>query len=109
MNDRPERIIREFTPEEQARRQRGHEDEEEAMPQHLAEAQRRRTAMQEPGLSGELRRAVAASRLGIYEVSERSRVPLDALNASMAGDAPLDTDAASRITSVLNYGLAPTD
>lgn len=78
------------------------------MPEHVTEAHRRRAAMEEPGLSGELRRAMAANRLGIDRLSERSGVPLEALNAFMAGNAPLDTDAAGRIADVLNYHLAPS-
>ena len=76
------------------------------MPEHLAELDRLRAAMEEPGLSGELRRAIAASRLGIYAIAEQSSTPLDALNAFMSGEAPLDTDAATRIAAVLDCHLA---
>ena len=97
-----------FTPEQRQRWLHAVAEEEAARPDNLARLERRRAAMAEQSISGELRRAIAGCGLRLHDLARRSDVPAAALSDFMAGDAPLDTDQVSRIAAVLDCHLAPS-
>ena len=100
------------TPEEveaiKERWRRAAAEEEAARPANVARDRRLHEALQEQSLSGELRRAVFDSGLDVAVIADQARVPMKSLADFMTGDAPLDTDAAGRIASVLNCHLVPS-
>jgi len=62
-------------------------------------------AQDEPTLSGELRRAIHASRLPLSEIAARSRIPALALDEFLTGERTLRSDVLDRLASGLNLEL----
>jgi len=98
---------RPLTDEEAAELQCQVDQAEAERPDMIDRDRRRRAALQEPGVAGQLRRAIAAAGIRSPELAQRAGIPLAALSDFLAGDAPLDTDTAARLADVLRYELVP--
>ena len=94
-----------FTPEQRDEYRRIAAEEDAGREENLAWAKKLRNAEQERGFSGDLRRAINASRRPLRELSETLGVSLDELQAFRAGEGPLPTDAVDRLTELLNLRL----
>lgn len=102
------RSRRAATPEEIARHKQQWAEADAELPEFLARNQRRAKALQEPGFSGQLRRAVAASPLHPEHLAAAAGIPLQDLADFMCDDRPLDTAAVDRLAEQLRFTLVPT-
>lgn len=103
----PEREVHISTPEEREQNRLRRERAIAEIPEFLARAERREQALREQSVSGQLRRAIAESRLPYQILSKQSGVELVALADFMTGDAPLDSAAFARLAAALGYELVP--
>lgn len=99
------RIHRQLSPEEAAQLKALWEEAEAGIPEFLARNERRARALQEPGFSGQLRRAVVASGLHPHDLADATGIPLADLADFLCGDRPLDTAAVDRLTEQLQCAL----
>ena len=72
------------------------------------ESQMRSSAMGEQTLSGQLRRAIAASGLDHRELAAQTGLSPRTLAEFLAGAAPLDSSAFDRLATFLKHELKPT-
>lgn len=101
------RIHREFTPEERARWEQARDEAERELPDLLDRAKRRADALAEPTMSGQLRRAIKASELGLRDIAEEIGTSPVELSAFMCGDQPLSSDVLDSLAALLGYELVP--
>jgi hypothetical protein len=94
-----------FTPEQRDEYRRIAAEEDSGRDENLAWIKKLREAEQEHGFSGDLRRAINASRRPLRELSETLGINVDELQAFRAGEAPLPTDVVDRLTELLNLRL----
>jgi hypothetical protein len=64
-------------------------------------------AAQEPSHSGDLRRAVHASKILLDDLAHRAGTDLNTLDAFLTGDKTLTSDVIDRLTSILQLKLKP--
>jgi hypothetical protein len=94
-----------WTAEEQARWRAGVEEELQAMPENIARAKRFRAALAEPGVAGQLRRAIVDRHIRTADLAEQAGVSFESLDGFLFGESPLDSDAFARVAAALRYEL----
>ena len=104
------RTERKATPEERQKFQKYHDQIEHELPElrrraKQVEAAKRETAMREPTISGQLRRAVAESGYDHRELAEQVGVSGKALAEFLIGASPLDSATIDRIAALLKQEL----
>lgn len=62
-------------------------------------------ALEEPGFSGDLRRAISAARKAPSELARELETDADLLSVFLAGDAELPTDVVDRLVALLRLKL----
>jgi hypothetical protein len=101
------RIMLEFTPEQEEEYRRMVEVEETGRDANIAYARKLLAASREPGFSGDLRRAIGASRRDHRELARDIGIDVEALEAFRAGDAALPSDVVDRLVALLGLKLVP--
>jgi len=102
-----QRVMIQFTPEQAAEYRRAVAEEEAAREANIAAVKKKDAAAAKPGFSGDLRRAINASRTDIRELSRELGVDARLLEAFRRGDAPLPSDAVDRLVALLGLKLVP--
>ena len=103
----PQRVHGTLPAEEVQRLQSLRKQLEAERPEIIERARQRAAAAAEGTLSGELRRAIAASPLRMAEVATRAGLSVEELVEFLNGKAPLNSDAIDRIAALLDYRLTP--
>lgn len=104
---KPRRITRVLTPRQQASLRRNRRKVAAELPDLTARDQMRKEARDEPTLSGELRRAINASRLSLSEIATQAGIPPLALDEFLTGERTLRSDVLDRLAKCLGLMLAP--
>jgi hypothetical protein len=108
MNDRKvRRIKRVLTPRQQASLRRNRRLIAAELPDLTARDQMRKEARDEPTFSGELRRAIHASRLTLSEIATQAGIPPLMLDEFLTGERTLRSDVLDRLTRSLGLVLTP--
>jgi hypothetical protein len=103
------RIMLEFTPEQEEEYRRMVEVEEAGREANIAYARKLLAALREPGFSGDLRRAIKASRSDYRELAQALEIDVQLLDAFRTGDALLPSDAIERLVAILGLKLVPAN
>jgi hypothetical protein len=106
MPEAAKRLVREFTPEEREHWQKAVAEELAGVPDLIERDRLREAAAAEQSISGQLRRAIAASKIEYGVLAERSGVSVEMIGEFMCGRAALDSDAFGRLSCLLNLQLA---
>lgn len=99
------RIFIKHTPEQAEERRRAVEEEEAGREANIAYARKLFAALEEPGFSGDLRRAIGATQRLPSELARELEVDAKLLDDFMAGDAELPTDVVDRLVDHLRLKL----
>jgi hypothetical protein len=99
------RIFIQHTPEQAEERRRAYEEEEASREANIANARKMFAALEEPGFSGDLRRAIAASRKTPSDLASSVGASVTTLEAFLDGDASLPTDVVDRLVALLRLKL----
>jgi hypothetical protein len=100
------RIPRVLSPQQQARLQQQRRRIARELPDLQARDQMRSEARLEPTLSGELRRAVHASRKPLSEIASSAGIPVLALDEFLTGERTLRSDVLDRLASSIGFVLS---
>ncbi len=95
----------ELTPQQREQRRKAVAEEEAGRPANVAAHHARQAAAKEPGLSGDLRRAINASGRRPEELAAAAGIDLHLLSDFRAGTAVLPSDAVDRLAEVLGLRL----
>src|SRR5262245_4375986 len=79
------------------------------LPELIEKGQRLRDAKNEPTVSGALRRAIHSSKLLLPDLADRAETDMDALDAFLTDERPLDSDVIDRLARVLKLRLETTN
>lgn len=101
------RITRKLTPEEQERLKSQRELIAKELPDLIRRDQMRKEAQEEPTLSGELRRAIHASRLTLSGIASQARITPLQLDEFLTGERTLRSDVLDRLAAVLGFRFQP--
>jgi hypothetical protein len=93
------------TPEQAELHRRAVEEEEAARDANSAQARKLFAALEEPGFSGDLRRAIVASRKEPDDLASELGVDAALLEEFLDGDASLPTAVVDRLVAVLGLKL----
>jgi hypothetical protein len=96
---------RKLTPAQKAKVQRYRRQIDRELPSLIASDQARKEAADETTLSGELRRAIHASSLGLTEIATVARIPPIALDEFLVGERTLRSDVLDRLATTLGLAL----
>jgi hypothetical protein len=99
------RVVLTPTPEQSSDYARRVEIEEAGREENIRWAQKRREARNELGFSGDLRRAIAATRKPAQSVAAEIGVDGDLLDRFCCGEAELPTDIVDRLVKYLGLQL----
>lgn len=99
------RIHRDLTPAEKERLAQYRAQIAEELPDLQARDQMRKDAREEATLSGQLRRAVAASDLSLAEIAARAAISPILLDGFLTGERTLRSDVLDRLGNVLGFLL----
>lgn len=99
------RVRIELTPEQRAEYAQAVAEEEASIAANRGRFQKRRQAAQEPGFSGDLRRAINAARRPSHELAAQLGIDVRLLEDFRCGDATLPTDVVDRLVNVLHLRL----
>jgi len=99
------RITRELTLQEQERLQRQRELIAKELPDLVQRDQMRKEAQEEPTLSGELRRAIHASKLSLSAIASHAGIVPSLLDEFLTGERTLRSDVMDRLAAVLGFRL----
>jgi hypothetical protein len=102
-----QRIMIQFTPEQKEEYERAVEEEEASREANIAFVKRMDAATDEPGFSGDLRRAIRSSRRDQRELARELGIEVQLLEAFRAGDAALPSDVVDRLVALLGLKLVP--
>jgi hypothetical protein len=102
---KPRRTMRTLTPAQRARLGRYRRQIAAELPDMKARDLMRKEALEEPTLSGELRRAIHASSLSLAEISARTRVPVEGIDEFLTGERTLRSDVLDRLANSLGLEL----
>jgi len=94
-----------LTPDQKAAYRRAVEEERAGEEELIARAQMLRAAEQEPGLFGDLRRAINASRIPRDAIANQVGTSLDELDNFRTGTALLPPEVLNRLVSALGLRL----
>ncbi len=97
------RFTRKLSRAEQKRLKRQREQIAGELPELIAQDQRRKEAREEATLSGELRRAVHASRLSLSAIAERASIAPLLLDDFLTGERTLRSDVMDRLAEILRF------
>lgn len=97
------RAERNVTPADQARIRREREEIAGELPDLCARDQMRKEALEEPTLSGALRRAVHASPLSLSTIADRAGMAPAALDEFLTGERTVRSDVLDRLAAVLGF------
>lgn len=78
------------------------------LPELIKKDQRLHDAMDEPTLSGTLRKAIHRSKLLLPDIARRAEMTLDALDGFLTGEKTLRSDAMDRLANVVKLRLRPS-
>jgi len=101
------RVTRELTPEQQERLKRQREQIAAELPDLVERDRMRREAREEATLSGELRRAIHSSPLGLTALAGRAGITPLALDEFLTGERTLRSDVLDRLACALGFALQP--
>jgi hypothetical protein len=101
------RIMIDPTPEQDEEYRRMVEIEEAGREANIAFVKKRDAAADEPGFSGDLRRAIRSSRRDQRELASDLGIDVELLEAFRAGDAALPSDVIDRLVDLLGLKLVP--
>jgi hypothetical protein len=76
------------------------------IPELIKKDQRLSEAMREQSTSGALRRAIHSSKILLPDLAERALTDLQALDAFLMGEEPLNSDVIDRLSKILKLKLA---
>jgi hypothetical protein len=99
------RIFIKHTPEQAEEHRRAFEEEEAGREANIAYARKLFAALEEPGFSGDLRRAIAASRKLPSDLASSVGVSVSVLEDFLDGDASLPSDVVDRLVTLLRLKL----
>jgi hypothetical protein len=99
------RVTRQLTPEEQARLARQRALVAAELPDLIARDRMRKEAAAEATLSGELRRAVHASKISLAALAQQVGVTTLVLDEFLTGERTLRSDVMDRLAKALGYEL----
>ena len=113
MTDQPRRVHRALTAEEQERVRARRQEVEAELPElrrraRELEAEMRRAAMEEPTISGQLRKAIADSGIDFRKIADHVGVSPKLIAEFLVGKRSLDSAAIDRIGTLLKQELRPT-
>lgn len=94
-----------LTEEQRADQQKKIAEEEGLREENIAAYRRRRQAEAEPGLSGDLRRAISAARRRPDELAAASGISVELLEDFREGSADLPLDAVDKLVVLLGLRL----
>lgn len=100
------RIVISLTPEQEEERRHVREIELAGMVENKAHARKVLEALREDSFSGQLRRAIAASRRSRRELAERIGVDAEILEEFFAGEGELASHVIDRLAAELGLQLA---
>jgi hypothetical protein len=105
--NKPKRISGNLTPtdEERLRRQRALVAQE--LPDLVQRDRMRREAQEELTLSGELRRAIHASKLSLIAIASRAGITPTLLDEFLTGERTLRSDVMDRVATTLGVRFQP--
>ena len=99
----PRQITRRLTAADRTRLQRKRQQIAAELPDLVARDRMRKEARDEPTLSGELRRAVHASRLPLPEIAAQARITPLVLDEFLTGERTLRSDVLDRLAPCLGF------
>lgn len=99
------RIMSEFTPEQRADWERRVAAEMAAKDETIRSIRKQESAAREPGFSGDLRRAIAASGIGPRGVAEELSVDGDLMERFCSGEAALPYEIIDKLVEYLGLRL----
>jgi len=99
------RVHLSLTDEQRDYVERAREQEEACRDETIADFHRLRAAESEPGFSGDLRRAITASRIRPDVIANELQIDIDLLEDFRRGDATLPSDVADRLIRRLGLRL----
>jgi hypothetical protein len=106
---KPRRITRNLSPKQKARLKKLRSQISHELPEMIERDQMRKEARDEPTLSGEIRRAIAASRLRLSTIAADARIPPVALDEFLTGERTLRSDVLDRLATSLGFALSRRD
>ena len=101
--DQSKKNPRQLTPEEQERLKRQRELIAKELPDLVQRDRMRKEAQEEPTLSGELRRAIHASKLSLSAIAAQAGVTPLLLDEFLTGERTLRSDVMDRLAAVLGF------
>ena len=101
-----ERKISPITPELRERWERARKETEAELPELFELGRQMREAQSEDTLSGQLRRAVHASRRELAEIAAAAGISLSQLNGFLSGKQTLRSDVMDRIALAVDFTKA---
>jgi hypothetical protein len=99
------RVRIDLTPEQRAEYAQAVAEEEASIAANRERFQKRQQAAQEPGFSGDLRRAINAARRPSLELAAQLGIDVQLLEDFRCGDGTLPTDVVGRLVDVLHLRL----
>lgn len=99
------RVRIDLTPEQQPEYAQAVAEEEASIAAHRERCHKRQQAAQEPGFSGDLRRAINAARRLSRELAAQLGIDVQLLEDFRCRDATLPTDVVDRLVDVLHLRL----
>ena len=99
------RIVRDFLPGEQEQWEETVAKVEAELPELIERDRLTKEAMKEQTVSGQLRRAICASKTDYIKLAGKNEVDVITISEFMCGRATLDSDAFSRLAEVCNRRL----
>jgi hypothetical protein len=100
-DNQPQRIYRQFTPEERARWEQARDEALAMRPQLIEKGRRLREASQEPTFSGALRTAIHQSPKPLPVIASEAGMDVLQLDEFLMGERTLRSDAIDRLIQVL--------
>lgn len=104
--DRPQRVVRQFSTGERARWEQARDEALALRPQVVEKGRRLRAAASEPTLSGALRSAIHSHAKPLPVIATEAGVPLQELDEFLTGDRNLRSDAIDRLAQVMGFSFA---
>jgi ribosome-binding protein aMBF1 (putative translation factor) len=103
------REFRKATPEERERLKQARAEADAELPDMLERAARRRQAMAEQNVSGQLRRAIAEDGWRYEELSAQAGITVAELADFMTGDVALPSTAVDRLAELVHQKLVTAE
>jgi hypothetical protein len=103
---RPQRIHRQFTPEERARWLKAREELAQELPELIEKGRRLKEAQDEPTLSGALRRWVHRRGKPLTVTAREAGMTLEQLDAFLLGELNLRSDVLDRLARAVEFQYA---